>query len=180
LVIIAIALIAALARPPPPPCLSGEVHLTTNAALSVVTTSVPPTTEKPKHEIPYDNIRLPKSVKPLSYKILMHPNITKLNFTGRNEITAKVLEKTDFLIIHSKKLDITRRTIVTIDGASPKSVEILKSVPCLEHEQYYMKLSRSLEVGEIILITLEFNANLSDSMAGFYKSSYKTIAGEKR
>ncbi|XP_064645102.1 endoplasmic reticulum aminopeptidase 1-like isoform X1 [Lineus longissimus] len=180
-VIIAIALIAALARPPSPPCLPSVQDTTNPAAISSETTAAPPpvTTEKP-HEIPYDNIRLPKSVNPLSYKLLMHPNITNLNFTGRNEITAKVVEKTDFIVIHSKKLEITRRTIVTIDGTSPKDVQILKSVPCLEHEQYYMKLSRALEVGEIIHITLEFNANLSDSMAGFYKSSYKTKAGEKR
>ncbi|XP_032070240.1 endoplasmic reticulum aminopeptidase 1 [Thamnophis elegans] len=128
---------------------------------------------------PWDNIRLPKHVVPIHYDLLIHPNLTTLSFTGLSKIEILITEQTSSIILHSKYLQITRTTIYNIKD----SADAAKGMILLEHpsfEQIALISIEPLQVGQSYIISIEYSANLSDSFHGFYKSTYRTLAGEIR
>uniref|UniRef100_A0A8C6XE13 Aminopeptidase n=1 Tax=Naja naja TaxID=35670 RepID=A0A8C6XE13_NAJNA len=128
---------------------------------------------------PWDNIRLPKDVVPIHYDLLIHPNLTTLSFTGLSRIEILITKQTSSIILHSKYLQITKTTIHnTKDNANTA-----KGMMVLEHppfEQIALISTEPLQVGQSYIISIEYSANLSDSFHGFYKSTYRTLAGEIR
>ncbi|XP_034296605.1 endoplasmic reticulum aminopeptidase 1 [Pantherophis guttatus] len=128
---------------------------------------------------PWDNIRLPKHVVPIHYDLLIHPNLTTLSFTGLSKIEILITEQTSSVILHSKYLQITKTTIHNIKD----STDTAKEMMVLEYppfEQIALMSPEPLQVEQSYIISIEYSANLSDSFHGFYKSTYRTLAGEIR
>uniref|UniRef100_A0A8K9XYG9 Aminopeptidase n=1 Tax=Oncorhynchus mykiss TaxID=8022 RepID=A0A8K9XYG9_ONCMY len=116
---------------------------------------------------PWIHMRLPETVSPIHYDLLVHPNLTSLDFTGAVQIQLQVFEDTSTIILHSKELQIAK--------AEPLQV--------LEYPAFHQLALVSdvlLVRGGTYKVRLEFSANLSDSFHGFYKSSYRTTTGEVR
>uniref|UniRef100_A0A8C7JHR0 Aminopeptidase n=1 Tax=Oncorhynchus kisutch TaxID=8019 RepID=A0A8C7JHR0_ONCKI len=116
---------------------------------------------------PWVHMRLPETVSPIHYDLLVHPNLTSLDFTGAVQIQLQVFEDTSTIILHSKELQIAK--------AEPLQV--------LEYPAFHQLALMSdvlLVRGGMYKVRLEFSANLSDSFHGFYKSSYRTTTGEVR
>lgn len=49
---------------------------------------------------------------PLHYRLLLHPNLTTLSFTGSVQIQIDVRNNTNWVVLHSKGLHISRATIL--------------------------------------------------------------------
>lgn len=49
---------------------------------------------------------------PLHYHLLLHPNLTSLSFTGSVQIQIDVQNNTNWVVLHSKGLQISKATIV--------------------------------------------------------------------
>ena len=102
--IFALALIAALARPG---CSSSQNLDQNNLPL---TTSTPKTSTEAfstdGRPFPWKEIRLPESFLPQMYHIFMHPDLMNFTFSGSIHMELKVLTATDFVVFHSKELDI--------------------------------------------------------------------------
>ncbi|XP_062874242.1 endoplasmic reticulum aminopeptidase 1b [Trichomycterus rosablanca] len=127
---------------------------------------------------PWNKMRLPESVSPFHYSLLIHPNLTSLDFTGNVKIRLDVLEDTHTIVLHSKGLDISKAALVDLaEGQS----QVLRVLEYPEYQQIalisdHMMLKRN----EVYVIELEFSAKLSESFHGFYVSTYRTSDGEER
>ncbi|KAG7221274.1 hypothetical protein INR49_017339 [Caranx melampygus] len=124
---------------------------------------------------PWDRMRLPKTVSPIHYDLSIHPNLTTFDFTGVARIELDVHEDTSVIILHAKQMQISNVVLLAPEGVRPLQV--------LEYPRFHQLalLSDSvLTKGRKYEVQLEFAANLSDSYHGFYKSSYRTSAGEVR
>ncbi|XP_053557484.1 endoplasmic reticulum aminopeptidase 1 [Bombina bombina] len=128
---------------------------------------------------PWKSMRLPDHVVPLHYDLLLHPNLTTLTFSGITKITIRVTKQTGFVILHSKNLEITKTRIERKLGNNlvPRELLLLKQ-PI--HEQIALLSADPLTTGENYTLYIEYNANLSNSFRGFYKSTYKTQDGDIR
>ena len=51
---------------------------------------------------PWHELRLPTVVIPLHYDLLIHPNLTSLDFVASEKIEVLVRDATQFIILHSK------------------------------------------------------------------------------
>ena len=60
---------------------------------------------------PWDDIRLPKFIQPVRYDIELTPNLTSLWVKGIEKFFFTVTEETNFIVFHSKDIDISSRTI---------------------------------------------------------------------
>ncbi|OCT98568.1 hypothetical protein XELAEV_18010807mg [Xenopus laevis] len=130
-------------------------------------------------KFPWESLRLPTFAAPLHYDLLIHPNLTTLTFSGLTKVTVTVTQKTSFLILHSKHLEITKTIIERKLGHKP----VLQDLLLLENpvnEQIAVLTADPLIPGENYTIYIEYNANLSQSFHGFYKSTYRTKDGEVR
>uniref|UniRef100_A0A8C7MYC1 Aminopeptidase n=1 Tax=Oncorhynchus kisutch TaxID=8019 RepID=A0A8C7MYC1_ONCKI len=128
---------------------------------------------------PWVHMRLPETVSPIHYDLLVHPNLTSLDFTGAVQIQLQVFEDTSTIILHSKELQIAKAELLAPEG--PGSLPVPLQV--LEYPAFHQLALMSdvlLVRGGMYKVRLEFSANLSDSFHGFYKSSYRTTTGEVR
>ncbi|MBN3282455.1 ERAP1 aminopeptidase, partial [Polyodon spathula] len=122
---------------------------------------------------PWNKMRLPSSVSPLRYDLLIHPNLTTLDFTGSVRITVQVKEDTGFVVLHSKHLHISKAA--GRGGSSP-----LQVLEYPAYEQVALLSDTPLVTDRLYVISIDYVANLSESFHGFYKSTYRTREGEVR
>lgn len=120
---------------------------------------------------PWANIRLPSTVVPVRYDIVLHPNLTSLTFSGSVQIIVNVLEVTWHIILHSSGLNITKATLASLGSSQPKPVEFLE-YPM--NDQIAILAPEALLVGHNYTLYMEYYSNLSDSYSGFYKISYNS------
>ncbi|XP_038661149.1 endoplasmic reticulum aminopeptidase 1-like [Scyliorhinus canicula] len=128
---------------------------------------------------PWNKMRLPGSVVPVHYDLLIHPNLTTLKFSASVRIEVFVKSDTNSIILHSKNLEIIKAYIVPVkeDGTigSESDLHLLEYPP---FEQIALQAGEPLSSGATHLINIDYIANLSESFHGFYKSTYKTQDGQ--
>ncbi|KAI3372895.1 hypothetical protein L3Q82_023352, partial [Scortum barcoo] len=124
---------------------------------------------------PWAQLRLPHSIRPLSYELTLHPDLDKMTFTGRIVINMSVLHNTQRIVLHSANLNITKATLKLGDGEA-KDVTVLEYKP---NQQIAVRLSEEQKAGQYCVLTLDYSANLSHTYDGFYNSSYTDKDGKK-
>ncbi|XP_010864061.2 leucyl-cystinyl aminopeptidase isoform X1 [Esox lucius] len=125
---------------------------------------------------PWNEPRLPASVRPVNYNLSLTPNLTSKTFTGRTVINMMIQHDTKRVVLHSSDLNITK---ATFQVGKDKSVE----VKVLEYKPWQLiavSFPEDLKAGQVCVLTLEYKANLSNTYDGFYNSSYNDVTGAKR
>ncbi|XP_064793155.1 leucyl-cystinyl aminopeptidase-like [Oncorhynchus masou masou] len=125
---------------------------------------------------PWNELRLPASVRPVNYDLSLTPNLTSMTFTGRTVINMTILHDTKRIVLHSSELIITKATFQVGDD---KSVEV-KVLEYKPWQQIAVSFPEDLKVGQVCMLTLDYAANLSHTYDGFYNSSYNDKTGAKR
>ena len=128
---------------------------------------------------PWNNIRLPESIVPVKYDLFMWPNLTMFQFNGNVSVLLDVKKSTDFIIFHCKELTVHSSTVTRV-SSSGEAIRVVRMLEYVRNEQIYLQLESNLIAGEKYQLLIEFNGTLTDSLAGFYRSSYDTKSGEKR
>uniref|UniRef100_A0A8C1HKD3 Aminopeptidase n=1 Tax=Cyprinus carpio carpio TaxID=630221 RepID=A0A8C1HKD3_CYPCA len=128
---------------------------------------------------PWSKVRLPNYIVPVHYHLLIHPNLTTLKFSGSVKIEIDVKNNTNWVVLHSKNLKIFTATVLD-ENEAHLSDKVLSVLEYPAHEQIAIFSPKILTSGEKYFLYLEFGAPLSDGFYGFYKSTYKTKAGETR
>lgn len=126
---------------------------------------------------PWNKMRLPDTITPLLYNLLIHPNLTSLDFTGYVQIQIQVHQDTKSIILHSKDLRISKARLLNTDRGQVQPLKVLE-YPL--YQQIALMSHDLLKSGSVYVIQLMFAANLSESFHGFYKSTYRTSKGETR
>ncbi|XP_022084598.1 endoplasmic reticulum aminopeptidase 1-like [Acanthaster planci] len=184
--ILLIAVIASLARPrcvpppteptSPPTAASSPAAVTTSP--NAVTTSSPPVaapTATNGEPFPWNDIRLPKSVKPIHYDLTLTTHLnnqTGFKAAGKVRIDFQAIAATDQIIMHCKNMTVTKPTQVTSIGDG-KACGVTKMLFYETNEQLYLGLDKELTSGSNYTVTLQFSYELSDTLDGYYLSSYK-------
>lgn len=130
---------------------------------------------------PWRELRLPSMVIPLHYDLFVHPNLTSLDFVASEKIEVLVRDATQFIILHSKDLEIMNATLHSEEDmryrTPGKKLNVL-SYPA--HEQIALLVPEKLRADLRYHVAIDFQAKLADGFEGFYKSTYRTLAGETR
>ncbi|KAL2747896.1 putative aminopeptidase-2 [Vespula maculifrons] len=118
-----------------------------------------------------ENYRLPTTMHPTSYEIILFPNLTgNFSFYGEVKINITVDAPTKFIVFHQGNLF----NINTSISAENKLLEIAEQRYDVKTEKYNIELKENLKVGNEILLHFIYYGFLRDDMIGFYKSSYMT------
>uniref|UniRef100_A0A672I6S8 Aminopeptidase n=1 Tax=Salarias fasciatus TaxID=181472 RepID=A0A672I6S8_SALFA len=128
---------------------------------------------------PWSRLRLPRYIIPRHYHLLLHPNLTSLSFTGSVQIQIDVQNNTNWVVVHSKGLQISKATILD-QNLAHLSDKVLPVLHHPSHEQIGIFSPRVLISGQKYFLYIEFAADFAEGFYGFYKSTYTTTAGETR
>uniref|UniRef100_A0A3B5LRP7 Aminopeptidase n=1 Tax=Xiphophorus couchianus TaxID=32473 RepID=A0A3B5LRP7_9TELE len=110
---------------------------------------------------PWAELRLPHSIRPLSYDLTFTPDLDSMTFTGKAAIEMSVLHNTKRIVLHAANLNITKATFKARD------VTVLEYKP---RQQIAVKFPEELKTDQQCVLTFEYNANLSHSYDGFYNN----------
>jgi len=130
-----------------------------------------------KMAFPYQNIRIPDHVRPLSYDIYIHPNLTTFKFSGRVKIELRCYQPTRNIIFHVRDLRVAN---IKLTDSKQKRLEVARTVQYKQNQQHLIAVNEELREKERYALYIEFNGTLSKNMEGFYRSSYKTKTGKVR
>uniref|UniRef100_A0A671SHJ1 Aminopeptidase n=1 Tax=Sinocyclocheilus anshuiensis TaxID=1608454 RepID=A0A671SHJ1_9TELE len=153
----------------------------TNATTSPVTP-----TPKTSNE-PWDKYRLPDTLSPEYYNVTLWPRLVKnVNgmyiFTGISGVMFTCVKKTDLILIHSNKLNLTlfKGHHAKLMGQSGVTAPAIKTTWFQTEKQYLViQLEGKLKPGKSYWLYTEFTGELADDLEGFYRSEYMED-GEKK
>ena len=114
---------------------------------------------------------------PVHYSLFMHPNLQTFDNAGSVNITFQVTMQTNFVVLHSKELNLSRTTI--LEGED-REIPILQRLEYPKHEQLYIEVMGALKPYREYTLWIDFKKHLEEKLEGFYISSYKTSDGQKR
>lgn len=152
----------------------------TNPAPEVNSTTPSPPTTPPTPKEPWQQYRLPDSLVPVSYNVLLWPHLEPNEngtyvFLGNSTVIFTCVKETDLIIIHSNKLNLTTleghyATLTGLDGATAPTMErTWLEVPT---QYLVIQLQSALAEGSRYELHTEFVGELADDLGGFYRSEY--------
>uniref|UniRef100_A0A8D1QTW9 Aminopeptidase n=1 Tax=Sus scrofa TaxID=9823 RepID=A0A8D1QTW9_PIG len=128
---------------------------------------------------PWNRYRLPTTLLPDSYNVTLRPYLTPnadglYIFKGKSIVRFICQESTDVIIIHSKKLNYTTQGhMVVLRGVGDSQVPEIDRTELVELTEYLVvHLKGSLQPGHMYEMESEFQGELADDLAGFYRSEY--------
>lgn len=136
--------------------------------------------EEDLHRSNRSNVRLPKTMHPLSYELKLIPFLFEGNFTfsGNVRIKVNVTKSCQNVTLHAIALKISEVTVWKIgnltqtDDNSRTKVEILDKY-AIEPDQFFVIVfPNELEPNNIYEINIKYTGILNDMLQGFYRSSY--------
>lgn len=130
-------------------------------------------------------LRLPRSIIPLTYDVILLPFMNTDNFTFNGEIKIKiqVVESCKNVTLHSLTLQVIwdQSHIQKIDknGKAVENLSIRNQYFVEEKQFLILETNKDLEAGSFYIILLKFVGIIKDNLQGFYKSSY-TVGSQTR
>ena len=126
----------------------------------------------------YDENRLPGDVVPKAYDLSISTNLSATTFSGDVEITVTCARSTENIILHARDLNIVRTNVSNAKTGKPLKIEGISSNSKYDH--YIIHLDKALKKHREYVIKMKYEANISKTLDGFYKSYYTTGMGGKR
>lgn len=114
--------------------------------------------------------RLPTTVSPSHYELVLEPDLEAATFVGRVEIDATVVEATDQLVLNAAELAVTTATVTSGTGTQTATAVVDEDA-----ERLSLGVER-LEPGPIS-ISIEFTGTINDKLRGFYRSTFTDAEG---
>lgn len=124
------------------------------------------------------DLRLPRSIKPISYDVILLPFLNDDNFTfhGEIEIKIKISEDCKNITMHSYSLqvlwDYSLIQKLDFDGNPVNNVSIAKQYFIDDKQFLVLETNKILEANTFYVVKLRFTGAIKDNLQGFYKSSY--------
>ena len=116
--------------------------------------------------------RLPTSVVPSRYDIRLEPDLDAATFAGEETVTITVAESVTEIVLNAAELTIHSVRVDDASGAAVPGSVALEA----ESERARLMFPAPIPVGEHRL-TIGFTGVLNDRLHGFYRSTYKDVAG---
>jgi aminopeptidase N len=145
-----------------------------NPTLSL-TTSTKITENDTRHS---KDLRLPRSIRPVSYDVVLLPFLTSDNFTFNGEVAIRinVMETCKNVTLHSTSLIInwsfSHIQKLNEDNKPTENVSITNQYFVDEKQFLVLETGKDLEVNTSYIVRLQFVGTIKDNLQGFYKSSY--------
>lgn len=146
-----------------------------NPALSLSTSTQSSDSEAAKND---KDLRLPRSIHPISYDVVILPFLTEDNFTFNGEIAVKiqVTETCKNITLHSFSLQIIWSSShiqkLGDDGKPAENVSITNQYFVEDKQFLILETSKELKSNSTFVVKLKFSGSIKDNLQGIYKSSY--------
>lgn len=121
--------------------------------------------------------RLPNNTIPINYNIQLETNVHKgdFAFTGKVRIHIKVVEASKTITLQTRQVTLINIRIMSSDMTVLTEKATYKETIDTE---FLIINTPDLVVNQEVYVEIDYTATLRDDEAGFYRSSYKNLAGQ--
>ncbi|XP_067878658.1 aminopeptidase N-like isoform X2 [Heterodontus francisci] len=132
---------------------------------------------RPPVQKPWKAPQLPDTLIPINYEVELWPWLFRESssglflFYGRSVVTFQCLNRTNFIIIHSKMLNYTKP--MRVSRADNTTVTVSKFWEEKANEYLVLVLDSPLEKGDVYTLQTAFRGELTDALVGLYRSEYE-------
>ena len=119
--------------------------------------------------------RLPGNVEPSAYDIHVRVDLEAFHFSGHEQITLRVVERTESITFHAKGLAIPQASVVLrVPGAAEPAIPATGLEFSADGEACTVRLARAVDPAECAtaLLEMDFEAPLGDTLCGLYRAPY--------
>lgn len=132
----------------------------------IVYNSAPRNVHQTSKDVPkYDHSRLPRDTFPITYDIVLKPDLNTGNFTGTVNITVNVTTTRKDLIVNSKNLNIESVTLLR-DGKERNVENVQENVV----EEVLVIETREIIQPGIYYLYFKYNGSMKNKRVGLYRS----------
>jgi puromycin-sensitive aminopeptidase len=121
-----------------------------------------------------DPLRLPRSVVPRRYELLVAPDLAQSTFSGEVAIALDISEPTNQIVLNARELDVALVRLVQADTHVAATLTV-----DAEHERLVITADRALAPGDAVL-ELQFDGKISHGLLGFYRSTFVDGGGNEQ
>ncbi len=115
-----------------------------------------------------DRYRLPRTVVPSRYDLVLQPDLDTATFAGRVAVAVEVHERVDEMIVNALELAIDGATLHGDGGLEVRVADVTLDA---EVQRATLHLAEPVEPGPYTL-EMSFRGELNDQLHGFYRSTY--------
>ena len=157
-------------------------------------------------KFPWQAIRLPQTLFPVSYKIELKTDLKLFQVNGNVKILVTCAKSTADIILHVKEINVSktavfeknqkvqdvpvtwREGVMEEEGLiernkkrnTDRELPVIGTMKNKTLEMFLIEVQEDLTPQQSYEIYMDFEYPLTDKLIGFYRSSYKTSGGEKR
>ncbi|XP_033120518.1 aminopeptidase N-like [Anneissia japonica] len=127
----------------------------------------------------WDYYRLPRDLIPSHYDLFVRTDLEQFVFNGSVTINFMCEKKTNYVLLHSKNLLIDRNSaMVTDSNGGMLTIVDIQMYPI--NEYLLVELAEEMTADMQYSLSLHFSGTLTDTLNGYYRSSYTTSQQEKK
>ena len=125
--------------------------------------------------MPDDPYRLPRSVVPRRYDLVIEPDLGASTFVGSEAVAVEVVEPVGEVVLNAVDLTVDEAWLVGTDG------ERLEATPSIDEgaERLMLTLAGKADPGDWT-VHVRFHGVLNDKLKGFYRSTFEDANGVER
>ncbi|KAI0050503.1 leucyl aminopeptidase [Auriscalpium vulgare] len=120
---------------------------------------------------PLDDYRLPTNVRPKHYDLIVRTDLEKETFEGSVTIDVEVVDSTDTIVLNAASSLVLTPAHLSLDGSADSVAPTGTSYDAPTQRVSY-KFPKSLAAGTQASLRIGFSSPLTDSMTGYYKSTW--------
>ena len=157
-------------------------------------------------KFPWHDLRLPRTLMPLNYKITLQTDLDAFHVRGSVKIRVQCLKPTKNLILHLKDMNVINAAVFKNDKDQPvpekdiyndeelitklkgkeeieedvEKLQVIKTMQSERIEMFLIEVSEQLTPRQHYDMYITFEYPLTDGLLGFYRSYYTAKDGERR
>ncbi len=115
--------------------------------------------------------RLPTSVRPHAYRLVLAPDLRSATFSGNVEIDVTVVEPTTTIVLNAAELEVAFAELIDRDPDTGYALAPVDIALDADEEQLSLTFAEPVAPGDATL-HLSFTGVLNDKLHGFYRSTF--------
>ncbi|VDM41646.1 unnamed protein product [Toxocara canis] len=123
---------------------------------------------------PWRSIRLPEKIRPLTYKLRLHPNLTTSTLSGSVQIELKVVKPTKAIVLHALDLNLTSYEL-NISGLHVSA----HHSECEKLGQWAFELERELKETDNVSLSIDYEGLIHNDLSALYTNVHIADNGKK-
>ncbi|KAG0416560.1 hypothetical protein HPB47_006321 [Ixodes persulcatus] len=121
---------------------------------------------------PWESIRLPRHVIPISYDIRLEPVLAEDLVHGSSSIRIAVAKATNVLMVHIKNINVSKTKVKRLKRGNFEDVSMDEEPFLYAENDFWVVQSKDVLAPGVYILEFEFSSSMLNNLRGIFRTSY--------